>query len=70
MFNNHVSISIYNISLNCSHISKSTVVLVLKKYHAAKTTSTHSEPLHWMELSDQLHAPAALHTRKEPPVPS
>jgi hypothetical protein len=49
--------------------------LRLTKYHAMKTygwwrfSSTHSEPRHLMEVSGQLHAPAALLQRKEPPVP-
>jgi hypothetical protein len=30
---------------------------------------TFSFPLHWVELSDQLHFPAALTQQKEPPVP-
>jgi hypothetical protein len=31
--------------------------------------STFSWPRHWLEVSGQLHAPAALPPGKEPPVP-
>jgi hypothetical protein len=32
---------------------------------------THSRPRHWMEVSGQGHAPAALYPRgKDPPVPT
>jgi len=50
--------------------------LYLTKYHALKTywrsgdTATRILDLgNWMEVSGQLHAPEALPTRKEPPIP-
>jgi len=32
-----------------------------------KYNLTHCKPRHWMEVSGQLHAPAALTPEKEPP---
>jgi hypothetical protein len=41
----------------------------MKRYEEWRYTSTHSEPRHWMEMSGQLHVPAALYPRKEALLP-
>jgi hypothetical protein len=41
----------------------------MKTYGLVEVQLHNSWPRHWMEVTGQLYAPAALLTRKEPPVP-